>query len=272
MTLVLALISNGILWPAGNEHWHKYLYLGWFRISLDYATEESYRKNKGKDLFENVVINVFRLLRETDIPQVGIGFLYHPNNLADIGPLLSFFGEKMMGEYREHLPRFNIQFRPWRSPLGQPSINEHTVTKKEVEETFLDIKACMEASPQLEEFIRNHTNVAVNLIVRGVREQIVSFPECYLGLAKTVVRADGSMYPCFRVAARTNAAFSSGNIISDSPERIALRELYIHAVPIRERCIPEPEKCLFAVFNNLLDRGLAGKLQSDPDVATDYFF
>jgi sulfatase maturation enzyme AslB (radical SAM superfamily) len=245
---VPGLISNGILWPAGNEHWHKYL--GWFRVSLDYAAEESYRKNKGKDLFENVVTNIFRLLR----------------------PLLSFFGEKMMGEYREHLPRFNIHFRPWRSPLGRPSINEHTVTKKEVEETFLDIKARMEASPQLEEFIRNHTNVAVNLIVRGVREQIVSFPECYLGLAKTVVRADGSIYPCFRVAARTNAAFSSGNIISDSPERIALRELYIHAVPVRERCITKPEKCLFFVFNNLLDRGLAGKLQPDPDVATDYFF
>ncbi len=266
----LGIISNGIIWPTGNTHWHKYV--SWFRVSLDYGTDKSYYENKGKDLFGTVVENVFRLLRDTKIPQVGIGFLYNPNNLSDIGALLSLFGEKMLGEYRRYLSRFNIQLRPWRSPVGRPSINEHTITNKDVEDTFRNIQARIAAFPELEEFIRTHTNIAVNLLVRGAREQIEPFPECYFGLAKVVVRADGTLYPCFRVAARSDQSFCAGNIISDAPEKIALRQLYIHTATIPAQCLPEPEKCLFAVFNNILDRGISGNLRADPEVREDYFF
>jgi pyruvate,water dikinase len=269
-TPAIGLITNGTLWPPGNQQWHHHVQ--WVRFSLDASTTESYKRSKGKDYFDQVVNNVFRVLTETTIPQVGVGFLYHPGNIVEAGPVIALFGNRIRELCPEHLHRFNVQFRPWRVPTGRPSVKERILSRRDIQDAAAVLSGYLEDDSFLGSFIRQNTNIAVNLLCGGARETAMPFSECFFGLAKTVVRADGSLYPCFRVAAQEDPLFYCGNVITDTPLKIALRELYVTAVSVRQTCVPDHDKCLFCVFNNMLEDGIAGKSQPTLELAGDYFF
>lgn len=267
---VIGLITNGTLWPPGDRRWHRYLQ--WIRFSLDASTAESYARTKGKNYFQRVIDNVFRVLRETTIPQVGVGFLYHPGNIVEAGAAISLLAKRVERLCPDQLHRFNIQFRPWRPPRGRPSVKEHTLSQGDVDRAAAVLLEYVDSDSFLEQFVKQNTNIAVNLLCAGARETAQPFSECFFGLAKTVIRADGSLYPCFRTAAREDPLFYQGNLLRDSPSEIALRELHVATSTTRRTCVPEYDKCLFCVFNNILEKGIAGKLRASSELAGDYFF
>jgi phosphohistidine swiveling domain-containing protein/MoaA/NifB/PqqE/SkfB family radical SAM enzyme len=266
----IGLISNGVRWPPGNREWP--CYVNWVRYSLDYSTPDSYLRGKGKNYFDKIVDNIFRTLTETNIPQVGVGFLYHPGNIAEAGPLISFLAHRLRETCPNQLPRLNVQFRPWRAPTGRPSIQERILSDADIEQATLILLRHLEQDCFIEQFTRQNTNIAVNLLCGGARERVKSFSECFFGLAKTVVRADGSLYPCFRMAATSAPLFSCGNILVDTPLSIALKELYVTLFSVRQTCVLDYDKCLFCVFNNSLEIGLANKFEPRPELGGDYFF
>jgi MoaA/NifB/PqqE/SkfB family radical SAM enzyme len=266
----IGLITNGTLWPPGDPRWHRHV--EWIRYSLDTATPESYKASKGKDLFERVVDNVFRTLADTDIPQVGVGFLYQPGNIMEAVAVISLFADRIRYECLDQLHRLNVQFRPFRVPTGRPSIQERILSDRDIERAAAKLVEAVDRDSFLKAFVQNNTNIAVNLLCGGAREHIRPFAECVFGLAKTVIRADGSLYPCFRMAAQKRAPFYCGNILTDAPLEIALRELYVAASSVPQLCVPEHDKCLFCVFNNLLEEGLSAGLEPEPELAGRYFF
>jgi radical SAM protein with 4Fe4S-binding SPASM domain len=166
----------------------------------------------------------------------------------------------------------NVQFRPWRIPEGRPSISEPVLSTLDAEHATKLLLRKLDEIPGLEKFVRQNTNIAVNLLCRGARENTRPFTDCFFGLAKMVIRADGSLYPCFRMAAEQNPEFKCGNLLTDSPLRIALRSLYAEAVSAREACVPQPETCLFCVFNNLFEDSISAKISPDPASGGDFFF
>jgi hypothetical protein len=266
----IGLITNGTLWPPGDRRWHEHVQ--WIRYSLDASTASSYRSSKGRDCFERVVSNVFRTLEETAIPQVGVGYLYHPGNVTEAGAAIARFAVRIRERCPDQMGRFNVQFRPRRAPTGRPSIKERILSQEEVKEAAAHLLGLVEADCFMWDFVRQHTNVAVNLLCGGAREQVRPFSACFFGLAKTVVRADGSLYPCFRAAAARDPSFYCGNVLTDAPLTIALRELYVAAVSTRQICVPAYEQCLFCVFNNLLEEGVRGAARPNPELAGEHFF
>lgn len=269
-TPAIGLITNGTLWVPGNPTWHHHV--DWIRYSLDTSSAESYLIRKGKDYFDIVVDNVIRTLTDTNIPLVSVGFLYHPGTIVETGSLISNFAKLIKNRCMDQIDRFSIQFRPWRLPIGNPAINERILSQQDIEDAALDLFHRIEQEPFLEQFIRRNTNIAVNLLCGGAREKVSPFSECYFGLAKSVIRANGSIYPCFRVAADHKRDFYCGNIVSDTALKIALRELYVHIYSAKNICTPNYESCLFCVFNNMLEHGARYKPEIQQGVAGDYFF
>ncbi len=266
----LGLITNGVLLPPGNPDWHSHVQ--WLRVSLDWSCRESYFAAKKRDYFDSVLANIRHYLRETSIPQVGVGFLIQPNKLREVAPLIELFNNILRSECADEIHRFNIQFRPWRSPIGRPGITEHVITNSDVETIFSDLDLRMKRNPDLRKFARGHTNIASNLLSRGAREQAEEFSECFIGLTKAVVRANGDLFPCFRMAADFEPHFHEGNILNDSKLAIALKQIFIQAVSAREHCIPAGTQCLFTVFNNMLEKGLSHGVKPPAEVKGDYFF
>lgn len=269
-TPTMGLISNGVQWPAGNPKWHRHI--NWVRYSLDASNPESYFSSKGKHYFETVLDTIFHTLIETSIPKVGVGFLYHTGNIDEAGRLISVLAQRVRSHCPDQVHRLNVQFRPWRMPVGRPSITERILSNEDIERSSLLLLKEIEADPYIEKFTRQNTNIAVNLLCGGAREHVQPFSECYFGLAKTVVRAEGSLYPCFRMAATRDPEFCCGNILHEDPLDIALKEIYISLFSVQKACVPEYDKCLFCVFNNALEVGLIKTPQTQPELLGDYFF
>jgi len=266
----IGLITNGTVWPRGNQDWHNYT--DWVRYSLDSSSKQSYIEGKGRDCFDKVAGNIIKALSETDIPQVGVGFVYHPGNIAGAGNIISYFAKIIKQICPDELHRFNIQFRPWRPPTGAPGITEQIISSKDVDMASRILFDNIDQDKSLERFIKENTNIAVNLLCRGAREIVYPFSECYFGLAKTVIRADGSLYPCFRKAAGKDLQFYYGNIITDNYQKIALRELYVLASSARKICAFDHDKCLLCLFNNILEKAIVDGTRPAPDAVGDYFF
>jgi len=266
----LGIITNGTVWPKNDAFKSKKI--KWLRFSVDAAESTSYLFGKRKDLFGNVTKNLLRVLKETNIPQVGIGFLYHSGNIISAPAAIIYFKHLLEQHCPTEISRFNIQFRPWRAPTGSSSISEHIITQSDVESTYNHLENFAKKDDSLKDFIHKHTNLAVNLLCRGARENIKPFTNCLFGLAKVVVRADGSLYPCFRVAANQSIDFCFGNILHDSPQKISLNALHVLSSNIEKFCTSKYDRCLFCVFNNLLENGIKMEDQALSNISGDYFF
>jgi pyruvate,water dikinase len=266
----IGLITNGSVWPPGDPSWHEHVQ--WIRFSLDASSPEVYRRYKGKDHFWRVVNNIMLALTSTAIPQVGVGFVYNADNIGEAASLIPLFATRVRELCPDQIDRFNIQFRPWRPPVGNPSIRSHVLSQIDAERAAATLLNYAEKDGYFERFVRRNTNIAVNLLCRGARDAVTPFSECLFSLAKTVVRADGSLYPCFRMAAQEDRSFYFGNILRDSPLKIALRELYVATSITQQVCVPEYERCLFCVFNNILETGVRCKFELPPELVDDFFF
>ena len=71
-----AMITNGTLINYNPNNFK------WIGISLDAGTKETYKKEKGKDLFEKVLENVKELTQSN--AEISVKYLIHPNNCEEI--------------------------------------------------------------------------------------------------------------------------------------------------------------------------------------------
>lgn len=266
----LGLITNGTLLPMDDACWYECI--DWIRVSLDAGTPETYAMLKGHDEFDGVLERFFNIVSTTEIPLVGLGYLYSSVNIRNAIDLVERIANRMFMDYKKHLGRVNIQFRPWRSPGVDAKITDRVLTDGQINALSIGLLERTVDHHRLKTFVKENTNLAVNVLSGGARRGTRPFSQCYVGLAKIVVRADGSLYPCFRVAALEDERFVCGNVITDTARSIAekMKGVFLNQIP--SLCFREHERCLFCNFNNLMEDHIHGD-QAPADVPEcDFFF
>lgn len=248
--ITLALTTNGTFKPPGD--WPNRF--AWIRLSLDAATEGTYKNFRGKSFFNNVVENFLRYL-DYEVPYVGISFLFAKSNIHEYATVADFILNLVKIEKPQYLHKVNIQYRPLRrDPHNYHKPFTEAITEQQIQTAIEEVKELAESSSEMETFLREQTNVRA--ILGGNTHPPYEFPRCFYSQTFKIVRANGDLRPCFiRV---TEPDFKLGNIIRDPLETIALNTLYVGAKR-KPHC--NPHSCRQCHVNYVFEQGLAGKIQ-----------
>lgn len=230
------LITNGTIIPRGN--W--YNFCEWVRISIDSGSRETYQKLKKKDLF-NTVIDNFQKYLQTNIPYVGMGYVYQKENFQEIFKLSELVFKNF---FQDNEKRISIQFRPLiYYPKHLPSQNQKQEIKKQWE------KIEKQGSP-FYKFLLNNTNLAGVIFPSPKRP--TCFKKCYLCLVHKAINSNGDVFPCCLTFKRKSCFL--GNLERDSEVEILKNEKNFFS---SEPC----EECRFATKNFLLKKNLKRNLE-----------
>src|SRR5262249_10845168 len=74
-------------------------------------------------------------------------------------------------------------------------------------------------------FVNEGTNFLTGEF-RGPIERLPDFPHCYLALARIIIRADGSMFPCVMTASQRRNPLGNIHTSDGASIRAAMREYY----------------------------------------------
>jgi len=279
----LGLINNNTHIPSGN--WTKHV--AWQRTSIDACSRKTYFYLKGADKLDNAIENVKRLLYDTSIPFIGIGFLYRRENIREIESFLVSWFEWYKNEDKTIQQRFNIQFRPI-----SPSIEKVETIRKE-EETFLGediekgvdeeiikVQTFANRNVAFQTFLANNTNF--HSMIR-TKEGAISnshflhtpknFNHCYNALIHRVLRANGDEYPDFLLC--NCPELKLGNTIINKQDeekvKIALMQFYYFN---RECAYCNGEICRQGWVNQIIENHLYGTIAQEEIVSVpqNYFF
>ena len=247
--IMLALTTNGTFKPLGD--WpHKF---SWIRLSLDAATERTYRNFRGKAVFNKVVENFLNYL-DYDVPYVGISFLFAKSNVHEYAAVADFIFNLVKKERPGLLHKVNIQYRPLRRDPHNNNPFSEAITERQIQTAIKEVKELAGISPEMEEFLREQTNITA--VLGGNSHPPFEFLRCFYSQTFNIVRANGDLRPCFiRV---TEPDFILGNIIRDPLETIALNTLYIGA---RRKPHCNAHGCRQCHVNYIFEQGLADKVQ-----------
>lgn len=259
----IAFVTNGTYIPGGD--WVKYL--DWIRVSVDAAAPDTYERVRGANRFNDVINNVLKYL-ESPVKFVGVSFLYSRDNISEYVPFAEYFFNLVKRKSPENLKKLNLQYRPLRKdPKDKGREFPEAVTETEIRKTIGDIVSLASSSKEMEDFLRDQTNIEA--ILGGNSHYPHNFSKCYYSQLFHIVRANGDLRPCFiRVI---EPEFLIGNIIQDDPLKIALNSIYMRARR-KEDC--DPSGCRQCHVNYVLESGLNNKLKpsSSPIVLNDPFF
>ncbi|MCA9179638.1 MAG: radical SAM protein [Planctomycetales bacterium] len=246
----LAVVTNGTHRPPGD--WVRHI--KWIRLSLDASTPETYDSFRGQALFDRVLQNLIRYL-ETDIPQVGVSFLFAKQNVKEYADVARLVFDLVQKHNPEAIARVNIQYRPLRrDPYRYSEAFEEAVSSSDIERAVQEVRALADSSEQMHSFLRNQTNVTA--ILGGNSHPPHTFARCYYSQVFHIFRANGDLRPCFiRVH---EPEFILGNILRDSPETIALNTLFVGA---RRLSHCDEHGCRQCHVNYTFEQGLAGTIQ-----------
>lgn len=257
------LITNGTLYPRGGWANH----FRWIRISVDAATAPAYESFRGRDYFGTVCANLIRLLEESTVPRVGVGFVFCDDNIQEAPAAARFFYDLVNSECPRALPRFSIAYRPLRrDPKDAGRVFPASVTQEQIsaaERGFIE----MARHEDVARFLRHQTNCEI--ISCGNAHRPVDFARCDYSMIFRLVRADGEVRPCcMRIA---EPEFYLGNVLKDAREKVAMNVLY-NAAYLRPGC--DGRGCKLCLLNQVIARGLAGEVQpsTSPVVASNPFF
>jgi len=259
----LALITNGTFIP--DRDWTEHL--KWVRVSIDAATPETYQAFRGKPFFERVMRNLLRYLN-TSISAVGGTFLYSKANIQEYVEFVRYFYGKAKEEQLYNLSRLNLSYRPLRqNPNDTGREFPEAITNEDIRRTINKIVEYARESPEVEQFLREQTNVEA--VLGGNLQPPMPFERCYYAQIFHIVRANGDIRPCFVRVLEPD--FVIGNIITDPLSAISLNVLYIGA---RRKQYCDSEGCRQSHCNYILEQGLAGEIKppTSPAVAKDPFF
>ena len=258
--ITLALVTNGTYRPEGD--WPNKL--DWIRLSLDAATESTYKGFRGKPMFDRVIRNYLDYL-EFNVRYVGISFLFARSNIHDYASVAGFIYELVKSEKPYALHKVNIQYRPLRrDPYRYDIPFTQAVTNEQVEKAVREVRELANYSTEMKKFLKNQTNITA--ILGGNSNPSHEFSRCYYSQTFRIVRANGDLRPCFiRVS---DPDFILGNIHTDSLETIALNTLYVGA---RRKLHCDGHGCRQCHVNYTFEQGLIGSMQpsTSPDVLAD---
>ncbi len=270
----IGLINNNTRMPEGT--WTDHIL--WQRSSIDASNAETYRRIKRKDKYDAVVANVRRMLTDTPIQYVGVGFLYRKENSHEIFDFLEIWFEWYQQQPTSIQKRFNIQFRPISPPIEQAgSIMAGGVYLPQevidgVRGEVAKVLSKAETDDKFTDFLYTATNFQT-LVERAKKDPFVHtarpFSNCYNALIHRVFRADGTEYPDFLLPAFPE--FSLGNTLQGIPEqertRIGILQYFFYR---RMGRFCNPESCRQSWVNNTIEHPDQTKIRDRP--VGNYFF
>ncbi len=228
------LITNGTIFPSGS--WTKHCQ--WLRISLDAGSSKTYLKLKGANLFDTVLKN-FKNYLKSDIPYVGLGYVYQKDNIDEIFDFLKYIYSTLS---ISDLKKVSIQFRPI---IYYP---KYLPTKNQIK----SLKTKMTASLDLgiKKFSSHNTNLYSIFSPKNKNKpSLTNF--CYLSRVHKAINSNGDIFPCCLTF--KNKQLSLANISSNTAKEIAHNELsFFNKSP----CI---NNCRLIHKNSLLDTNLKSK-------------
>lgn len=222
----IGLINNNTRMPSGLWTHH----LAWQRTSVDAASAETYRRIKRVDRYEQVAANVERMLLETPVAHVGVGFLYRAENAREIGEFLDGWYDRCRRLPPAAQSRLNIQFRPISPPIhrmediraGAEYLPANVVSA--VRTQVREVAQRAQHDADFAEFLATATNFESVASAASERDPFVhrpyAFTRCYNSLIHRVVRANGDEYPDFLLCDFPEHAL--GNTLHGTLERVRI--------------------------------------------------
>ena len=251
--LQIGLINNNTYIPEGT--W--YNLLSWQRTSVDAHDARTYEKIKRKNKYDTCVKNIYLLL-ESDIPYVGIGFLYRSENIAGMEFFLLDWFERRLKMNDVQKKKFNIQFRPIAPAIdkiaGYDSQND---LERQVSDMIKRVKAFAQRNERFNDYLENYTNfysIETNDCSFFLHKR-KPFDKCYNAILHRVLRADGNEYPDFLLC--NDPTLSLGNVLTaknrdEERIRIALGTFYFYHRFAAQYC--RDESCRQCWVSNLIEQ------------------
>ena len=230
----LALTTNGQEIPKGD--WLQYI--DRLRVSIDNSNAEIFNKIKGGDLQKSISSLVHYL--NAGVPNVGAGFVFNKYNIGEIYSFTNLMFEEVFNKAGQSVRNnLNLQFRPTcriesckcPSPIykDDSTIMVYDKTSTEWGDTVKKMidEIGANSNKGFQKFIKNNTNLNQDTSIKHNNSnplfhynnhQPLKFDKCYISLARTIVRANGDMYPC--VIKASNEINPKSNILKDSAKKI----------------------------------------------------
>lgn len=262
-TTKFALITNGTYVPDGS--WTDEL--SWVRLSIDAAHHRTYELVRGRPMLERVMRGLTRYL-DSNIPQVGVSFLYSKFNINEAVPFARKTFEFVRSRGDDSLPRVNVQYRPLRVDGDIAAAHfDFAVTRSEILQVAAECEEAVSSDPEFGSFLREQTNIRA--VAGGNVHPAHDFDRCRYSQIFTILRANGDLRPCFNRV--REPAFLIGNLISSPLEMIGLKKMRLALI---EDTGCNPQNCRQCHVNNVLSRGIKNQLQpsASPSVLLDPMF
>jgi len=230
----LGLITNGQEMPKGD--WLQYI--DRLRVSIDTSSTEIFNKIKGGELQKS--IDSLALYLKAGVPNVGAGFVFNKYNIGEVYSFINLMFKEVFNKTSQSVRNnLKLQFRPTcriescecPSPIYKNSttIMVHDKTCTEWGDTIKKMKGEIDAdsNKEFQKFIKDNTNLNKDTSIKHNNSnplfhynnhQPLEFDKCYISLVRTIVRANGDMYPC--VIKASNEINPKSNILKDSANKI----------------------------------------------------
>lgn len=272
--LRMGLTTNGAMVPEGD--WPKHL--DWVRVSLDAATEHTFRILKDGSIQTRIESGLAYL--KAGVRHVGFGYLLSRFNVHEISSFIRLIHMSVLsGVGPQALRRTNIQFRPTcmiescRCPSPQymaagiymtPDL--HTWWHKALYEVRHDVES-MKSDQGFQAFVKRNTNI---LTLKPTKKNmpIPVFNKCYTSLVRWIIRPTGDVYPCVMKA--SNEIGCLGNIITQDVADI--EQNAVHCYNLTSQICSGTRECCRVVgrTNALFSKALNGVAQY-PVVRSPFF-
>ncbi|KPA13118.1 radical SAM protein [Candidatus Magnetomorum sp. HK-1] len=216
----MGLITNGVFIPDGR--WHKKI--SWIRISVYSVINNKYAGRSAK-LIKKVLANIKWYLSYTDVPNIGVHFLFYKENIDECVN----FAKRIYEVFREYTyNRLHIQFKP-AFVIARPTILTQNLHKEnirllpthdQIEKVISNFQIEADNNRSFKEFLENRSNYVIfKKLHNSYLKKLVNitnpstmdykkFKYCYVCLAFQLIAPDGIIYPCLTLAEYRHEKFS----------------------------------------------------------------
>jgi glycosyltransferase involved in cell wall biosynthesis/MoaA/NifB/PqqE/SkfB family radical SAM enzyme len=246
----LRLITNGVVIPKGD--WLNKL--DELSISLDDGCEESFARNKGRNLFFQVWNNICKYLFDSNLSLIRITKIYNRQNILD-----SFNLAEKLFELWKKLPPYSAKKKNFKfmlfqmaddnnaaSPYGDTELSNE---KKEMLKNKL--RQVRYENEDFYYFLQNNTNISA---ITEENLEVRSADHCWNVVNYLLLGADGKIYPCFATCSCFKAT-TIENINQSKKEIKAGRENLFSFPPLRCRQGCRPGSVFYGQRTKQIFRG-----------------
>lgn len=266
-TTRIGLITNGVKIPEGS--WHKNI--SWIRISV-YSTVRGKYSGRNSLIKEDVINNVKWYIEQTQIPQIGIQFLFYRENIHELSRFtLTFF--EIFRKGKVDVKRVYIQFKAGylssRPSTLSPELHQDNIeflpSDEQLKNSLSELEGIKANNSKLSTFLEECSNLdyLYSLKQGGLKRmrnltnphtQIEpNFHNCYFCFAHRLITPEGDIYPCATLANHRDESFSICNINDIETVKQLRDKMSTFYMAATEVC--NPSFCLYSKHNlTFLDR------------------